>query len=82
MQAGTDVSKSSGHLTVLTYEEEQKIAATCQAMQELGFGFTRAMVAEVITDYLVSTFRPNPFCGGVLDTDWRTLFSGDGPSSV
>ena len=43
-------------------------------MQELGFGFIRAMVAEVVTDYLVSTSRPNPFRGGVPGKDWWTLF--------
>ena len=48
--------------------KEQEIVATCQAMQELGFGFTRAMVAEVATDYLVSTSRPNH--GGVPGKDW------------
>ena len=43
-------------------------------MQELGYGFTRAMVAEVITDYLVSTSKPNLFHGGVPGKDWWTLF--------
>lgn len=43
-------------------------------MHELGFSFTRAMVAEVVTDYLVSTSRPNPFCGGIPSKDWWTLF--------
>lgn len=32
------------------------------------------MVAEVITDYMVSTSRPNPFHGGVLGKDCWTLF--------
>ena len=50
---------------MLTYEEEQEIVATCQAMQELGFGLIRAMVGEVVTDCLVSACRPNPSCGGV-----------------
>ena len=43
-------------------------------MQELGFGFTRAMVVELVTDYLASTSKLTPFHGGVLGKDWWTLF--------
>ena len=56
---GVSKSKSAGHQTVLTYDEEKEIVATCQAMQDLGFGLTREMVVQVVADYLVLISRPN-----------------------
>ena len=34
---GLSKSITAGHPTVLTYDEEKEIVATCQAMQDLGF---------------------------------------------
>ena len=71
---GISKSKNAGHPTFLTYDEEKEIVATCQAMQDLGYGLTREMVAQVVTDYLVSARRPNPFQKGVPGPDWWALF--------
>lgn len=48
--------------------------ATCQAMQDLGYGLTREMVAQVVADYLATIHRPNPFQKGVPGPDWWALF--------
>ena len=56
------------------YDEEREIVATCQAMQDLGFGLTREMVAQVVADYLATIHRTNPFLNGVPGPDWWTSF--------
>ena len=71
---GLSKSITAGHPTVLMYDEEKEIVATCQAMQDLGFGLTREMVAQVVSDYLQSIGRPNPFHKGVPGPDWWALF--------
>ena len=71
---GKSTSKNAGHPTVLRYDEEKEIVATCQEMQDIGFGLTREMVAHVITDYLATVSRPNPFHNNVPGPDWWALF--------
>ena len=61
---GVNKSITAGHPMVLTYDEE-KIVEICQAMQDLGFGLTQEMMAQVVADYLQSIRRPNPFHNGV-----------------
>ena len=56
------------------YDEEREIVATCQAMQDLGFGLTWEMVAQVVADYLATIHRTNPFLNGVPGPDWWTPF--------
>ena len=53
-----------------TYDEEKETEATCLAMQDLGYGLMR----EMVTDYLVSIRRLNPFQKGVPGPDWWALF--------
>lgn len=43
-------------------------------MQDLGYGLTREMVAQVVADYLATIRRPNPFQKGVPGPDWWVLF--------
>ena len=71
---GLSNSITAGHPTVLTYDEEKEIVATCQAMQDLGFGLTREMLAQVVSDYLQAIGRPNSFHKGVPGPDWWALF--------
>ena len=57
-----------------TYDEEKETEATCLAMQDLGYGLTWEMVAQVVTEYLVFIRRLNPFQKGVPGPDWWALF--------
>ena len=71
---GVSKSITAGHPMVLTYDKEKKIVEICQAMQDLGFGLTQEMMAQVVADYLQSIRRPNPFHNGVPLRDWWDLF--------
>ena len=47
---------------------------TCQVLQELGYGLTRAMVGDVISNYLTDLKRPSPFKDGISGKDWWKHF--------
>ena len=43
---------------------------SCQVLQELGFGLTREIVADVVCSYLKDHGRPSPFTGGIPGAHW------------
>ena len=59
---------------MLTVTEEREIVTTCQVLQELGFGLTREIVSEVISDFLRGSARPSLFTGGLPGPDWWVGF--------
>ena len=65
------VSKSgAGRPTVLTRAEEEELVYCCQVLQEMGFGMTKENVTAIVTDYVSTNGRKNPFHGGVPGKDW------------
>ena len=58
-----------GRPTVLPQQEEE-IVITCQVLQEMGFGMTREMVANVIMEYIRDKGLQSPFAHGKPGGDW------------
>ena len=57
-----------------------EIVATCQAFRDLGYGLTSEMLTKVVTDYLRSIGRPNPFRLAIPGPDWLSSFLKRWPS--
>ena len=80
VNVGISKKITAGHPTVLHYDEENEIVATCQVLQGLGYSLTREMVTKVVTDYPRSIGRPNPFRLGIPGPDWWSSFLKRWPS--
>ena len=77
------VSKSgAGRPTVLTWAEEEELVYCCQVLQEMGFGMTKENVTAIVTDYVSTKGRRNPFHGGVPGKDWWIGFLQRWPKLV
>ena len=74
------VNIGPGRPTVLLQDEESEIVAACHALQDLGYGLTREMVASVVAEYISSVGRPNPFSDGGPGPDWWYHFFKRWPS--
>ena len=66
----TMVGATRGPSTVLTTEEEQKLAEWAIKMAEIGYGQTRRQVCEMVKKIMDNTKRPNPFTENRPGRDW------------
>ena len=69
MYVGKSNKRYDGRPSVLSQQEEE-IVITCQVLQEMGFGMTREMVANVIMEYIRDKGLQRPFAHGKPGGDW------------
>ena len=72
----------AGRSTTLTPAEEKEIVYSCQVLQELGYGLTRAFVTEVVEHYLKQQDKQSIFNNGCPGPDWWEGFLGRWPSLI
>ena len=68
--------------TVLSSADEIEIVSTCHLFAEWGFGLSKQDVVNVVTDYLKSTKKPNPFKDGIPGEAWWLGFLKRHPDLV
>lgn len=71
---GKSMKRYGGRPTVLSQQEEEEIVITCQVLQEMGFGMTQEMVANVIMEYIQDKGLQSTFANG--KPAWQWLVAG------
>ena len=47
---------------------------SCQVLQEMEYGLTREIVADVVSEYVSDSKRPSPFKDGIPESNWWSGF--------
>ena len=72
----------AGKPAVLTQVEEEELVCCCQVLQEMGFERTKENVTAIVTDYVSTNGRKNPFHEKVPGKDWWISFLQRWPKLV
>lgn len=67
-------SCSQGRPTVITLQEESKLAAHLRTLEKWGFALSQSELAEKVREYVMLNNIPNPFRNNKPGTDWLILF--------
>ena len=67
---GKSKKRYGGRPTTLTDAEEKEIAIACQVLQQFGFPLTTDIVGVIVSEYLTTCGRKNPFKDSTPGYDW------------
>ena len=76
----TSLEAKPGRATVLTSEEEKKLAQYIVDMCDMGFGLSRHDVMRVAYSIVEKSGREHPFCNGIAGRAWFDGFRSRNPN--